>query len=104
MAATKRLRANDTVKVIAGKDKGKTGRVLRFNKDGSRVFVESVNMVKKAVRRQRENEQGGIIEVEASLDVSNVMPVSKGQTTRVGYRTNSDGKKTRIARKNGEVL
>lgn len=104
MAATKRLKANDTVRVIAGKDKGKTGKVLRFNKDGSRVFVDGVNMVKKAVRRQRENEQGGIIEVEASLDVSNVMPLLKGQTTRVGYKRNSDGNKTRIARKTGEVL
>ncbi|MFP4642917.1 MAG: 50S ribosomal protein L24 [Spirochaetales bacterium] len=102
--AGRRLKANDTVMVMKGKDKGKTGKVVRFTKDGSRVFVEGVNMVKKAVKQQRQNEQGGIIEVEASIDVSNVMPVSKGQPTRVGFTVNSDGKKTRTARKTGEVL
>ena len=102
--AGRRLKTNDTVMVTVGKDKGKTGKVVRFNKDGSRVFVEGVNMVKKAVKQQRQNEQGGIIEVEASIDVSNVMPVSKGQKTRVGFSTDSRGKKSRVARKTGEVL
>ncbi len=102
--AGRRLKTNDTVIVTTGKDKGKTGKVVRFNKDGSRVFVEGVNMVKKAVKQQRQNEQGGIIEVEASIDVSNVMPVSKGQPTRVGFSTDGKGKKTRTARKTGEVL
>ena len=102
--AGRRLKTNDTVIVTTGKDKGKTGKVVRFNKDGKRVFVEGVNMVKKAVKQQRQNEQGGIIEVEASIDVSNVMPVSKGQPTRVGFAIGSDGKKSRKARKTGEVL
>ncbi len=104
MAEKKRIRANDTVKIIAGKDRGKTGRVLRFDGDKNRVFVEGMNMVKKAVKKQRQNEQGGIIEVEAPIDVSNVMPVSKGQPTRVGVRLDKDGKKHRVARRTGEDL
>ncbi len=102
--AGRRLKANDTVMVTTGKDKGKTGKVVRFTKDGRRVFVEGVNMVKKAVKQQRQNQQGGIIEVEASIDVSNVMPVSKGQPTRVGFTSDSRGNKSRTARKTGEVL
>lgn len=104
MARKTKLKANDTVRVIAGKDKGKTGKVVRFDGNGERVFVEGVNMVKKAVRRQRENEQGGIIEIEASLDVSNVMLVSKGQPSRLGFRIDGKGKKVRIARKSGEEV
>ncbi len=104
MAKKQRIKANDMVKVIAGKDRGKTGRVLRFDGNEKRVFIEGINMVKKAVKKQRQNEQGGIIEVEAPVDASNVMPVSKGQPTRVGVRVDREGKKRRVARRTGEDL
>ncbi|TVQ24941.1 MAG: 50S ribosomal protein L24 [Spirochaetaceae bacterium] len=104
MASKYKLKRDDTVLVIAGKDKGKTGKVLRIDADKGRVLVEGINYVKKAVRRKRENEQGGIIEIEAMLDISNVMPVSKGQPTRIGVRIDKNGKRVRVARKTGEDL
>jgi large subunit ribosomal protein L24 len=104
MAGKYKVKRDDTVQVIAGKDKGKTGKVLRVDAIKGRVLVEGVNYVKKAVRQKRENEQGGIIEIEAMLDISNVMPVSKGKPTRVGFRVDKSGKRVRIARKTGEDL
>lgn len=99
-----KIKRNDNVKVIAGRDKGKTGRVLRVDRDKQRVLVEGVNLVKKAMKKRRQNDQGGIIEIEAPIHISNVMIVSRnGQTSRVGYRV-ENGKKTRIAKKTGEVL
>jgi large subunit ribosomal protein L24 len=99
-----RLKKNDTVKVIAGKDKGKTGRILRIDKDRDRVVVEGVNIVKKAVKKRRENDTGGIIEIEASIHISNVTAVTKnGDATRVGFAIQNN-EKVRIARKTGEQL
>lgn len=99
-----KIKRNDNVKVIAGRDKGKTGRVLRVDRDKQRVLVEGVNLVKKAMKKRRQNDQGGIIEIEAPIHVSNVMVVSRnGQTSRVGYKV-ENGKKSRIAKKTGEVL
>jgi len=100
-----KIKRNDTVKVIAGKDKGKTGKVLRFVAKEDRVVVEGVNMVKKAVKKRRQNEQGGIIEVEAPIHISNVSAVNKsGERTKVGYSRDKEQKKVRVARKNGEAL
>lgn len=99
-----KIKKNDNVKVIAGRDKGKTGRVLRVDRERDRVLVEGVNLVKKAMKKRRQNDQGGIIEVEAPIHASNVMIVTRnGQTTRVGYRVEK-GEKQRIAKKTGEVL
>jgi len=107
MAVTARkfkLRKEDTVEIIAGKDKGKRGRILKILRDKDRVVVEGANIVKKAQKRRRQQDRGGIIEIEAALHSSNVMIVCKKcGPTRVGYKMEGDAK-TRICRKCGEAL
>jgi len=99
-----KFKKEDTVEVIAGKDKGKRGRVLKILRDKDRVVVEGVNIVKKAQKRRRQQDRGGIIEVEAPLHSSNVMIVCKKcGPTRVGYKMESDAK-ARMCRKCREVL
>ena len=99
--AMQKIKKGDTVKVIAGKDKGKQGKVLSV-KDG-RVVVQGVNMVTKHQKPSAANANGGIVNQEAPLDASNVMLVVDGKTTRVGFEVR-DGKKVRIAKKTGEVV
>ena len=96
-----KIKKDDLVKVIAGKDKDKTGKVLSV-KDG-KVLVEGCNMVTKHTKPGAGNPQGGIIHQEAALDISNVMLVVDGQTTRVGFKV-EDGKKIRIAKKTGKEI
>ena len=107
MAVTVRkfkLKKEDTVEIIAGKDKGKRGRVLKILRDKERVVVEGANIVKKAQKRRRQQDRGGIIEVEAALHVSNVMVVCKKcGPVRVGYKLEGDAK-SRICKKCGEAL
>lgn len=99
-----RIKKNDEVKVIAGRDKGKTGRVIRVDHEKERVIVEGVNLRKKAVKKRRQNEQGGIIEVEAPIHISNVMVLCKKcGPVRVGYRFENEIK-VRFCKKCGEVL
>ncbi len=99
-----KLKKNDNVIVVAGKDKGKTGRILRIDHANRRVVVEGVNLVKKAVRKRRQNDRAGIIEIEAPLDVSSVMAVTKnGQPSRVGIRIDGN-RKVRYLKKTGEEL
>ena len=99
-----KLKKDDTVKVLTGKEKGKTGRILKIDAANGRVLVQGLNLVKKAVRRKSQQDKGGIIEIEAPIHISNVSLVTKGgQTTRIGYKI-EDGKKVRIARKTGEVI
>jgi large subunit ribosomal protein L24 len=99
-----KLKKNDTVTVIAGKDKGKTGRVLRINRETGRVLVEGINMVKKAQRKQRQEDTGGIIEKEAPIAISNVMYVGKdGKPSRLGFRVEG-GEKVRFSKKTGETV
>lgn len=100
------VKAGDTVKVIAGKDKGKIGRILKAYPKKQRVLVEGVNLVKKHTKPSQANPQGGIIQQEAPIHVSNVMPLDPktGEPTRVGYKVMPDGKKVRIAKKSGEPL
>ena len=100
------IRKGDTVKVIAGKDRGKTGKVLRSVPEKSRVVVEKVNMVKKAMRPTQQNPQGGIMSVEASIHVSNVMVICPEckQPTRVSHRVNEAGKKVRVCKKCGKDI
>jgi len=96
----------DTVVVLAGKDRGKQGRVLRvFPKEG-RVLVEKVNMVKRHTRPNDKVPQGGIVEKEATLHHSNLMVVCGkcGKPTRVGHKNLADGKKVRLCKKCGEIL
>jgi len=99
-----RIKKNDQVKVIAGKDKGKTGRVLRVDRERGRVLVEGINIVKKAMRKKRQEDRGGIAEIEASIHISNVMLVTRsGDRTRVTMKMDGD-RKVRIAKKNGEAV
>ncbi|MFP7300130.1 50S ribosomal protein L24 [Bacillus sp. EB106-08-02-XG196] len=98
------VKKGDKVRVISGKDKGKTGVILAAYPKDSRVLVEGVNIVKKHSKPSQVNPQGGIMSFEAPIHVSNVMPIDpkSGNPTRVGYTT-VDGKKVRVA-KSGEVL
>ncbi len=99
-----KLKKNDTVVVIAGKDKGKSGKVLKVDRNNDKVLVQGVNMVKKAMKKRKQNDRGGIIEIEAPLHISNVAAATKsGDASRVGYTLEGD-KKKRIAKKSGEVL
>lgn len=101
-----RVIKGDTVKVIAGNDKGKEGKVLKTFPDTQRVIVEKVNMIKRHTRPTQRLPQGGIIEREAPVHVSNVMVIDPktGKRTRVGYKILSDGTRERIAKKSGEML
>lgn len=92
--------------VITGKDKGKKGRVIAAYPRENRVLVEGVNNVKKHTRPSQANPQGGIIEQEAPIHVSNVMHIDpkSGKVTRIGYKVLDNGKKVRIAKRSGEVI
>ncbi len=101
-----KIRRDDNVEIIAGKDKGKRGTVVRvFEKnDKVRVIVSGANLVKKAIKRSSQQDAGGIAEVEAPLDISNVALVCKKcGPTRIGYKLDGD-KKIRVCRKCGETL
>jgi large subunit ribosomal protein L24 len=97
-----RIRKGDMVEVIAGKDRGRRGAVLRVDTGAGRVTVERVNVVKKHQKPTATN-RGGIIEREASIHLSNVMLVHGGSRTRVGFRSEGDAK-VRFARKKGEAI
>ncbi len=99
----RRIRKDDLVQIIAGKDSGKQGKVLSFDPEKNKVVVEGCNMVTKHQKPNQANMQGGIIKKEAALDASNVMLVVDGQKTRVGF-TVKDGKKVRVAKKTGKVI
>ena len=106
-----KIRKEDNVQIIAGKDKGKRGRVLKILRDKDRVVVEGLNMVKKAQKRRNQQDRGGIAEIEAAVHASNVMIVCKKcGPTRIGYKFGEkdakSGKivKTRVCRKCGEAL
>ena len=96
-----KIKKDDMVIVIAGKDKDKTGKVLSV-KDG-KVIVEVVNVVKKHTKPNQMNQNGGIVEKEAAIDVSNVMLLVDGKATRVGFEV-KDGKKVRVAKATGKVI
>ena len=99
-----KIRKDDTVQVIAGKDKGKRGTVVRIIAKKDAVIVSGINIVKKAMRRRSQQDQGGIAEVEAPLNISNVALICKKcGVTRAGYKIDGD-KKTRVCRKCGEAL
>ena len=99
--STMKIKKGDMVKVIAGKDKDKEGKVLAV-KDG-KVLVEGVNMVTKHTKPSAANQQGGIVNKEAPIDASNVMLVVNGKATRVGFKMDGD-KKVRVAKATGEVI
>ena len=102
MSAMK-IKKGDTVTVIAGKDKGKEGKVLAVNATNSTVLVENVNVVTKHTKPSAANQQGGIVTKEAPLHISNVMLLVDGKATRVGFQMNGD-KKVRVAKATGKVI
>ncbi|MDO6389409.1 50S ribosomal protein L24 [Pontibacter sp. BT731] len=100
------VKTGDTVKVIAGDDRGKTGRITAVNIEKQRVTVEGINMVTKHAKPSAKNPQGGISKMEAPIHASNVALVDpkSGETTTVGRRKNSEGKTERYSKKSGEVI
>jgi large subunit ribosomal protein L24 len=106
-----KIRRDDTVRIIAGKDRGKTGRVLRVDPEKQKVFVEGANIIKRHIKprtlrdTQRAQELGGIVEMEGGIHISNVMLVdpSSNEPTRVGVKREG-GKRVRIAKKSGKEI
>ena len=99
-----KIKTGDTVRVIAGDHKGSEGKVIKVLQDKNKAIVEGVNMVKKHMKPSAQSPQGGIVEKEALIQISNIsLLTAKGETTRVGYKT-EDGKKVRFSKKSNEVI
>ncbi|MBR1812751.1 MAG: 50S ribosomal protein L24 [Lachnospiraceae bacterium] len=101
--STLKIKKDDMVKVIAGKENGKEGKVLSVSPKTGKVTVEGVNMLTKHTKPSAGNPNGGIVNKEGPIDISNVMLLYKGKTTRVGFQV-KDGKKVRVAKATGEVI
>lgn len=101
--STIKIKKDDMVKVIAGKDKDKEGKVLSINPKRGKVIVEGVNMLTKHAKPSAVNPNGGIVNMEGPIDISNVMLLVNGKATRVGFEI-KDGKKVRVAKATGEVI
>ena len=100
-----RLKKDDTVKIIAGKDKGVIGKIIKVDTENERVYVQGANMVSKTMKKRNQQDQGGITKVEAPIHVSNVaIVVGKGETSKLGYKIDANGNKVRYAKKTGEVI
>ena len=104
--ALRRLKKDDTVMVIAGKERGKTGKVLRVLAERDRVLIERVNLVKRHTKPRGVQQPGGIVEKEASIHMSNVLPICGrcNKPTRIGHRRLEDGRGLRLCRRCGELL
>ena len=98
-----KIKKGDLVKIITGKDKDKSGKILSVNLKKNTVLVEGCNMITKHTKPSPVNQQGGIINVEGAIDASNVMYLHNGKATRIGF-TEKDGKKVRVAKATGEVI
>ena len=101
--STMKIKKGDTVRVIAGKDKDKEGKVIAVNVKEGKVLVEGVNMLTKHTKPSAANQNGGIVHQEGAIDISNVMYVNNGEVTRIGFKMDGD-KKVRFAKKTGEVI
>ena len=101
--ASMKIKKGDMVKVIAGKDKDKEGKVIAVNKKENTLLVEGVNMITKHTKPSMANQQGGIVHQEAPIDASNVMLLHEGKATRVGFKMDGD-KKVRFAKATGKVI
>ena len=101
-----RLKKDDKVKVVAGKDKGKIGKVLKIDRQKGRVLVENINVVKRHSRPSAQNRQGGIVEREAFINVSNVMLMCSKcmEASRIGAKVLEDGKKVRVCKRCSEIV
>ena len=98
-----KIKTGDTVKVITGKDNGKEGKVVSVDMKNQKVVVEGINMITKHAKPSQANPNGGIVQKEAAMDISNVMLVYKGKATKVGFKE-ENGKKVRFAKSTGEVI
>ena len=100
------IKKGDTVKIIAGNDKGKTGKILEVNKSKYRAVIEGANMVTKHVKPSAANPEGGIQQTEAAIHISNIMIIdpSSGDASRIGRKKNDDGKLQRYSKKSGEFI
>lgn len=101
--STLKIKKGDTVKVIAGKDKDKEGKVVSIDRKAGRVLIEGINKITKHEKPSAANQDGGIIQKEAPIDISNVMYVHKGKPTRIGFKF-ENGKKVRFAKSTGDVV
>ena len=101
--ASMKIKKGDLVKVIAGKDKDKEGKVIAVNAKNNTLLVEGVNMITKHTKPSMANQQGGIVHQEGPIDLSNVMYLHNGKATRVGFKMDGD-KKVRVAKATGEVI
>ncbi len=101
--STMKIKKGDIVKIIAGKDKDKEGKVISVNPKNSKVLVEGVGVITKHAKPSAANQNGGIITKEAPIDISNVMYVHKGKTTKIGFKIEKDNK-VRFAKSTGEVI
>ena len=99
-----KIKKGDTVQIISGNEAGKSGRIIKIFRTKNKIVVEGLNMVKKHARPTQENPQGGIIQKEAAIHISNVMFIADGKPTRIGYKTLEDGIKVRYAKTTGEVI
>ena len=100
------IKKGDTVIVLAGEDKGRTGKVLKVDREKMRAIVEGVNIVTKSAKPSAKNPQGGFVKVEAPIHISNLSLIDpkSGKPTRIAIKVNEDGKKVRIAQKSGEEI
>ena len=98
-----KIKKGDTVKVIAGKDKDKEGKVVSIDRKTGRVIVEGINKITKHEKPSAANQNGGIVQKEAPIDISNVMYVHKGKPTRIGFKL-ENGKKVRFAKSTGDII
>ena len=101
--STLKIKKGDTVRVIAGKDNNAEGKVISVDAKNGKVLVEGVNMITKHAKPSQANPNGGIVQKEAPIDISNVMLVYKGKATRVGFKMDG-GKKVRYAKATGDVI
>lgn len=101
--STLKIKKGDIVKVITGKDKDKEGKVISVDRKKSKVLVEGINKVTKHEKPSAANQNGGIVQKEAPIDISNVMYVHKGKPTRIGFKYEKD-KKVRFAKSTGDII
>ena len=101
-----KLKKDDTVKIIAGKDKGVIGKIIKVDPEKETVYVQGANMVSKTMKKRNQQDKGGITKIEAPIHVSNVaIVVSKnGETSKLGFKKDANGNKVRYAKKTGEVI
>ena len=101
-----RIRKNDIVHVISGKDKGKSGKVMKIFPKAERALVENINIVKKTRRKTQQDQKGGIVSIEAPIHLSNLMLIDKqsNEPSRIGVSILKDGSKMRISRKSGAAV